>query len=96
MQLDYVLSSIHPLTSKLPFNSIKLRASIIHLLVRVDRLYLRPVFTFRHNMPQMPVQQIIQDRYIDRNRLQAFLARKFAPGTYSVVVREIYPSILGA
>lgn len=34
----------------------------------------------------MPVQQIIQDRYIDRNKLSALMERKFLPGTYSVVV----------
>lgn len=32
----------------------------------------------------MPVQQIIEDRYVDRRRLQALLARKFLPGTYSI------------
>lgn len=34
----------------------------------------------------MPVQQIIEDRYIDTRRLQALLARKFNPGTYTMTV----------
>ena len=36
----------------------------------------------------MPVQQIIEDRYIDTTRLQALLARKFYPGTYSMTVSD--------
>lgn len=34
----------------------------------------------------MPVQQIIQDRYIDRQRLSEMMALKFLPGTYSIEV----------
>ena len=36
----------------------------------------------------MPGQQIIHDRYIDRIRLQALLASKFRPGTYTATVRS--------
>lgn len=36
-------------------------------------------------MPEF-VQQIIQDRYVDRIRLMEFLARKFLSGTYLVEV----------
>ena len=39
-------------------------------------------------MPQQ-VQQIIQDRYIDRRRLQDLLAQKFTLGTYSMTVSLI-------
>lgn len=34
----------------------------------------------------MPVQQIIEDRYIDYRELQLLLTRKFLPGTYSITV----------
>lgn len=34
----------------------------------------------------MPVQQIIEDRYIDARRLQDLLSRKFYAGTYSMTV----------
>ena len=36
----------------------------------------------------MPVQHIIEDRYLDSRRLQALLARKFPPGTYSLTVSK--------
>lgn len=34
-------------------------------------------------------QQIIQDRYIDQNQLQALLARNFTPGSYTIAVGTI-------
>lgn len=36
----------------------------------------------------MAGQQIIHDRYIDRIKLQALLASKFLPGTYTATVRS--------
>ncbi len=37
-------------------------------------------------MPGQQIQQIIQDRYIDHNRLQTLLASKFPPGSFSMTV----------
>ena len=34
----------------------------------------------------MPIQQIIPDRYIDANKLQDLLAQKFPPNQYCLVV----------
>ena len=34
------------------------------------------------------IQQIIADRYIDRNQLKALLARNFMAGTYTMKVRR--------
>ena len=39
----------------------------------------------------MPIQQIIPDRYIDANKLQDLLARKFPPNQYCLVV-SLYAS----
>lgn len=39
------------------------------------------------------IQQIIQDRYIDRRQLQALLARNFSAGSYSMKVDEISPVV---
>lgn len=38
----------------------------------------------------MPIQQIIPDRYIDANKLQDLLAHKFPPNQYCLVV-SLYP-----
>lgn len=43
-------------------------------------------------MPDL-VQQIIDDRYIDRNRLMNLLSRKFPAGTYLVEVALLYYTV---
>lgn len=39
----------------------------------------------------MPVKQIIEDRYLDPNKLEALLARKHREGEYTVTVGLDHP-----
>ena len=57
------------------------------LLVMIERIDRMPSVEIHQDMPQ----QIIKDRYIDRARLISLLASKFAPDTYTVLVRFRVP-----
>lgn len=56
------------------------------LLESTVRTFIASLKSSLRKMPGQQIQQIIQDRYIDHNRLQTLLASKFPPGSFSMTV----------
>ena len=79
----------------LPFSGYQQHPSILDLdsLHSLDFSVILSIIIPDNRAQKMPVQQIIEDRYIDTRRLQALLARKFHPGTYSMTVSSRLPLV---
>ena len=92
-------ASLHPFPPHPPiFLFPSVSVSIFFHSYKVLNRFIRLTFLLRRvslgvRFIRMPVQQIIEDRYIDARRLQDLLAHKFHRGTFSMTVSNCIPVV---